>query len=47
MLVCRQRRSIVSPEEFEMDKASLRRMLEEFEHDNAKLKQARVLSWGG
>lgn len=26
-----------------MDKASLRRMLEEFERDNAKLKQARVL----
>eukprot|EP00891_Asterochloris_glomerata_P003299 jgi/Astpho2/3299/Aster-x0572 len=37
----RQRRSIVSPEEFEMDKASLRRMLEEFERDNAKLKQAK------
>ena len=30
-----------------MDKASLRRMLEEFERDNAKLKQARVLIWGG
>ena len=30
-----------------MDKASLRRMLEEFERDNAKLKQARVLFRGG
>ena len=34
---CRQRRSIVSTEEFEADKDSLRRMLIEFQHDNSKV----------
>ncbi|DBA83396.1 hypothetical protein WJX79_000744 [Trebouxia sp. C0005] len=39
----RQRRSIVSTEEFEADKSSLRRMLTDFEHDNAKLRQSAVV----
>ena len=35
--ICRQRRSIVSTEEFEADKDSLRRMLVDFQHDNTRV----------
>ncbi len=38
----RQRRSIVSVQEYETDKASLERMLADFESDFAKLGQARL-----
>lgn len=36
--VDRQRRSIVSTEEFEADKDSLRRMLLDFQHDNSRVR---------